>query len=53
MTVNDPRFNGVLTTAQTQTCNQVFRAARTAVSSPGSQNRHERRVWENFDVRRA
>jgi hypothetical protein len=42
----DKRFTGVLTSAQTQNCNQVFRAA---VASP---NRAESRVWANFDVRR-
>jgi hypothetical protein len=48
----DHRFTGVLTTPQTQSCNQVFRAARTAVGV-GSPNRHESAVWEDFDVRRA
>jgi hypothetical protein len=44
--VGDKRFTGVLTSPQTQNCNQVFRAA---VASP---NRTESRVWTNFDVRR-
>jgi hypothetical protein len=44
--VGDRRFTGVLTSPQTQNCNQVFRAA---VANP---NRTESRVWTNFDVRR-
>ena len=51
-TPTDRRFTGVLTSAQGQSCNQVFRAARTAVSAAASPNRHQSRVWANFDVRR-
>jgi len=49
---NDRRFNALITGPATQTCNQVFRAAITAVSSPTSPNRRQSRVWANFDVRR-
>lgn len=42
----DRRFAGVLTSVQTQNCNQVASAAFT------SPNVREARVWENFDVRR-
>jgi hypothetical protein len=51
-TPTDHRFTGVLTAPQTQSCNQVFRAARAAVGI-GSTNRHESTVWQRFDVRRA
>ena len=51
-TPTDRRFSGVLTSSQTQSCNGVFRAARKAATAAGSANRHESRVWKNFDVRR-
>jgi hypothetical protein len=48
----DARFTGVLTSPQSQSCNQVFQAARAAVAIVGASNRHESRVWTNFDVRK-
>jgi len=51
-TPTDKRFTGVLTSAQTQSCNQVVGAMMAAIG-PGSVNRHEAAVWRNFDVRRA
>ncbi|HUQ92844.1 MAG TPA: hypothetical protein VM120_14280 [Bryobacteraceae bacterium] len=42
----DRRFAGVLTSAQTNSCNQV------AAAASGSPNVRESRVWDNFDVRR-
>ena len=47
----DARFSGVLTSPQSQSCNQVFQAAKAAVAIPGAPNRHESRVWTSFDVR--
>jgi len=49
----DPRFTGVLTSPQSQSCNDVFRAASAAVAFASSFNRHESRVWASFDVRRS
>lgn len=47
---NDPRFASVVTSlAQTRTCNDVFRAA-TSAFNPGAPNRHESRVWTDFNV---
>lgn len=46
----DRRFTGVITAPQSQSCNDVFRAARAAVGGPHSPNRHERPTWSNFDV---
>jgi hypothetical protein len=51
-TPSDKRFTSVLTSTQSQSCNQVFRAARTAVSAATSTNRHQSKVWASFDVRR-
>lgn len=51
-TPSDKRFTGVLTSAQTQNCNQVFQAATAAVALVASPNRHQASVWQNFDVRR-
>lgn len=51
-TPTDRRFTGVLTSAQTQSCNDIFQAAIASASAPGSLNRRESRVWDNFDVRR-
>lgn len=48
----DARFAGVLTSAQTNSCNDLFQAATAAVQHPGSPNRRQSRVWDNFDVRR-
>ncbi len=46
----DRRFASVLTsTSETRTCNDIFRAANSAFK-PGSANRHESRVWANYDV---
>jgi len=42
----DKRFAGVLTSAQSNSCNQV------ASTASGSPNVKESRVWDNFDVRR-
>ncbi|MCL2589925.1 MAG: hypothetical protein FWD67_03350 [Betaproteobacteria bacterium] len=47
----DVRFTNVLTSPQSQSCNQVFRAARAAVTAVGAANRHESRVWTSHDVR--
>ncbi|HLJ46477.1 MAG TPA: hypothetical protein VKU01_10745 [Bryobacteraceae bacterium] len=44
--VTDRRFTGVLTSLQTQSCND-FAAAESA-----NPNIRESRVWDNFDVRR-
>jgi len=49
----DPRFTGVLTSPQSQSCNDVFRAASAAVAVASSFNRHESPVWASFDVRRS
>jgi hypothetical protein len=50
---SDSRFVGVLTSAQTQNCNQVFQAARAAVSAAISPNRHQSANRDAlFDVRR-
>jgi hypothetical protein len=49
---NDRRFNAMITGPATQNCNQIFQAAIAAVASPTSPNRHQSRVWANFDVRR-
>jgi hypothetical protein len=49
---NDRRFDAMITGVATQNCNQIFRAAITAVASPTSPNRRQSRVWDNFDVRR-
>jgi len=48
----DPRFTGVLTSPQSQSCNDVFDAASAAVAAASSFNRHESPVWAPFDVRR-
>jgi len=46
----DPRFTSVLASpAETRSCNDIFRAALNAFN-PGSPNRHESRVWTNYDV---
>jgi hypothetical protein len=47
---NDRRFNDVVISNQTLTCNGVFRAARAALASATSPNRHEAKTWHNFDV---
>jgi len=52
-TPTDPRFTGVLTSPQSQSCNDVFHATRVAVAAASSPNRHESRVWASFDVRRS
>jgi hypothetical protein len=51
-TPTDNRFTGVLTSLQSRSCNDVFRAARAAVAAAGAANRHESRMWTSFDVRR-
>jgi hypothetical protein len=48
----DKRFIGVLTSAQTQSCNQVVAAMLGGIGA-GSANRHEAATWKNFDVRLA
>jgi hypothetical protein len=48
----DRRFAGVLTTAQSDSCNDLAAAAATASSQPSSVNRRQSHVWANFDVRR-
>ena len=47
----DARFTGVLTSPQSQSCNQIFQAAKAAVAIPGAPNRHESPVWTSFNVR--
>ena len=48
----DRRFVNVLTSVQAQSCNDIFQAATAASAAPGSINRRESRIWDNFDVRR-
>lgn len=47
----DPRFAGVLTSAQTKSCVDLATASARAVANPGA-NRREFKVWQSVDVRR-
>ena len=46
----DGRFIGVLTSAQTQNCNQLFAAAETSVETAGFPGRHEITDWASIPV---
>ncbi len=49
--VSDRRFAGILTSPQTQNCQQMSDAARRQVE-PGGAGRHESKRWTSVDVRR-
>lgn len=48
----DKRFAGVLTSQQTKSCNDLSDDVYKSIALPNSPNRHESRVWQNFDVRK-
>jgi hypothetical protein len=46
----DTRFASVVTSpTESQNCNAIFRAA-TSAFNPGAPNRHENRVWSEYNV---